>query len=97
VNNDAAPHGEVPPAENREKLPNKLLEVRNDERLEHGTQGATSGTDSQLEAVAAIKGPKSPEGKARVARNAYKGESRTLIHTLAKLLRQQEQQRRKLA
>jgi hypothetical protein len=35
-------------------------------------------------------GPKTPEGKARVSRNAYKGGTRPLLRELARLLREQK-------
>ena len=39
-------------------------------------------------------GPKTPNGKALVSRNAYKGSTRPLLWKLARLLREQQQQQR---
>ena len=39
-------------------------------------------------------GPKTPAGKARVSRNANKGGTRPLLRKLARLLREQERERK---
>jgi len=41
-------------------------------------------------------GPKSPEGKAKVSRNAFKGGWRGLLRELSRALREQEEARRQL-
>lgn len=41
-------------------------------------------------------GPKSPEGKAAAARNAWKGEIRPLLRELARGLREQDEARRQM-
>ena len=42
-------------------------------------------------------GPKTPEGKARVARNAHKGGVRPMLRDLARALRAQKKAAKKLA
>jgi hypothetical protein len=54
VNNEAAPPAEASRAQETEKQPNKLLETRNDERLDAGAQGATGLTNPALETVGAL-------------------------------------------
>jgi hypothetical protein len=54
VNNEAAHPKQASRAPKTEKQPNKLLEIRNDERLDAGAQGATGPADSTLETVEAL-------------------------------------------
>jgi hypothetical protein len=58
VNNDATRPTQAPRARETEKQPNKLLETRNDERLDTGAQGATGFSNPALETVGAIHGTK---------------------------------------
>ena len=41
-------------------------------------------------------GPKSPEGKAKVSRNAYRGATRQWLRELRRMLREQEQARQRM-
>ena len=67
VNNGLSRVGET------ESEQTKVLEQTDGERLDPGATGAAGRTDSPLEAVGAVTGPRTAEGKARVAQNAYKG------------------------
>lgn len=49
-------------AEIIENQPNKLLEHQHGERMDCGTASATGGTDSTLETVGAVNGPKDKQG-----------------------------------
>jgi hypothetical protein len=62
VNNEAAQPSQASRARETEKQPNKLLEKRNDERLDTGAQGAASLTDPTLETVGAINRSKDGRG-----------------------------------
>ena len=57
--------------------------------MDFGTPGAAVGSDPQLATVGVATGPKSPQGKAEVSRNAYKGGTRARLRELARLLREQ--------
>jgi len=81
-------NGMAAPSRVRENeiTPNKLLEANNGERMDTPTQGATGGTNPELEAVGAT-GPKTAAGKARVSRNPHKGAERLMLRELARILR----------
>lgn len=66
---------------------NELLEQTYGERLERGTASGTSRSDTELEAVERSTGPKTAEGKTKIAVNAYKGGTRTTLRLLARMLR----------
>jgi hypothetical protein len=76
---------------------NKLsLEQLNGQRLDTRTLQAASSADPQLATVGEVAGPKSPEGKAWISRNAYKGGFRLHLQALARALREQKRMLKRL-
>ena len=91
--NNGAPQDEPSRARETENAPNKLLEAKDGERLEPGTTSTASQADPAMATVGAVTGPKTPGGKARVSRNAYKGGTRSMLRELARLLREHDLER----
>jgi hypothetical protein len=52
-------------------------------------QGAAVGADTHLAGWEKTTGPKTPQGQAKVSRNAYKAGTRPILRELARLLREQ--------
>lgn len=89
VNNGAQPPTEASRARESENQPNKLLEQQ------HGQRWTAERCRRQSELIQRWKpwkkstGPRTRKGRARVARNAYKGGTRTVLRGLARALRAQ--------
>ena len=81
---------ELPRAGEIEIAPSNLLEASDGERLDFGAASATDRAN-QDRPWERSTGPKSKEGKAKVARNADKGSTRELLRALAKVLNAQKE------
>jgi hypothetical protein len=70
-----------------------LADVRHCEWLDTGAANTASASDQALEALGALDGAKTADGKAAVARNAYKGATRHWLRELRRILRDQDEAR----
>ena len=86
MNNALPPGTRVRQIESQES---KLLGAKDVARLDTGKAGEAIEGNSSLEAVALVNGSgRTAEGKARVARNPFKGGTWRALRALARLLRE---------
>ncbi len=89
VNNAPSIAGDTSRTRENADLQSKLLEENYGERLDIGEAGAADGANPEMAPREKSTGPKTPEGKAKVAQNAYKGGTWRVLRELARAMRDQ--------
>jgi hypothetical protein len=80
--------GSLPRARKKKQFASQTFRGVNEQSIDGGTPGAAGRNDSGLEAARKITGPKTADGKAIVAGNAFKDGKRPLLRASLRDIRE---------
>jgi hypothetical protein len=92
VNNDAAQSGEPPRAQETKTAKQTFGDTGMKNGWTQARKARQSGLIQRWKPWERSTCPRTPEGKAHVSRNAYKGGTRSILRELSRLLRDQQRQ-----